>query len=129
MDVVSHDWWLYIVNELSDGKTLYDKESTILYRQHKGSLIGNNTTFLAKMKRLWLLLKGVYRDYNSRHLLAFNMASIPSSKDNIHVIDDFFILRVSGLVDRIQMINKLGIYRQTWDTHLALYLGAIFRKL
>jgi glycosyltransferase involved in cell wall biosynthesis len=128
-DVVSHDWWLYIVNELSSGRTFYDDESTIFYRQHKGSLIGNNTTMLAKMKRLWLLLKGVYRDYNSRHLLAFNKASIPSSKDNIKIIDDFFILRDKGLIARIQMIKNLGIYRQTWDTQLGLYLGAILRKL
>ena len=54
-DIVSHDWWLYIVNELSGGKTLYDTESTILYRQHNGSLIGANTGFIAKLRRLRML--------------------------------------------------------------------------
>jgi glycosyltransferase involved in cell wall biosynthesis len=62
IDVVSHDWWLYIVNELVQGTTFYDIESTILYRQHKGSLIGNNTTLMAKLKRLILLFKGSFVD-------------------------------------------------------------------
>jgi len=129
VEIVSHDWWLYIINELSDGKTFYDEEPTIFYRQHKGSLIGNNTTFLAKMKRLWLLFKGVYRDYNSRHLEAFDKINMPFSQKNIQIIDDFFNLRDKGFLERIQMIDRLGLYRQTFDTHLGLYLGAMLHKL
>ena len=67
-DIVSHDWWLYIVNELSGGETLYDPESTILYSQHSRSLIGANTGIMAKLRRLGMLLMGVYRDYNTKHL-------------------------------------------------------------
>ena len=128
-EIVSHDWWLYIVNELSGGKTFYDKESTILYRQHKGSLIGNNTTLLAKLNRLWLLFKGTYREYNSKHLEAFNQINLPSTRANIELIDNFFILRDKRVLQRIRMIQQLGIYRQTLDTHLGLYIGAIFHKL
>ena len=129
IDIVSHDWWLYIVNELSGGKTLYDTESTILYRQHKGSLIGNNTTLLAKLKRLWFLFKGVYRDYNSKHMNAFNQINLSSTRANIELIDNFFILRDKGVLQRLRMIQQLGIYRQTIDTHIGLYIGAIFQKL
>jgi glycosyltransferase involved in cell wall biosynthesis len=128
-DVVSHDWWLYILNELKGGKTLYDKESTILYRQHSRSLIGANTGFLAKLKRLRMLLGGTYRRYNTMHLEAFNKLSIETVKANIDLIDQFLIMRDKSMKVRWQMIGKLGIYRQTWDGHLALYLGAILRKL
>ena len=128
-DIVSHDWWLYIVNELSGGKTLYDIESTILYRQHSGSLIGANTGFIAKLRRLRMLLKGVYREYNTKHLDTFNQINLPSKKANIKLIDDFFVKRDQAILQRLRMIYDLGLYRQTLDGQVALYLGALLHKL
>ncbi len=127
--VVSHDWWLYIVNELSSGKTLYDEESTIFYRQHNKSLIGANTGIMAKLKRLGMLIRGVYRDYNSKHLDILNKINMFSTKANIRLIDDFFIKRDKGMFTRFRMVNDLGIYRQTLDGQIALYIGAILHKL
>ena len=128
-EIVSHDWWLYIVNELSEGKTLYDPESTILYRQHSRSLIGANTGLTAKLRRLGMLIRGVYRDYNSKHLDTFNQINPPSTKANIKLIDDFFIKRDKAMLERLRMIEGLGLYRQTLDGQIALYLGAILHKL
>ena len=129
VDVVSHDWWLYILNELKGGQTLYDTESTILYRQHARSLIGSNTGFLAKVKRLRMLLGGTYRVYNTKHLEVFNRLFIETVKTNTDLIDQFLIMRDKPLMVRWQMVHSLGLYRQTWDGHLALYLGAILHKL
>lgn len=129
IDIVSHDWWLYIVNELSGGETLYDPESTILYRQHSRSLIGANTGIIAKLRRLRMLLMGVYRDYNTKHLSTFNEINLPSTKANIKLIDEFFIQRDKGMPERLRMIGNLGIYRQTLDGQIALYLGALLHKL
>ena len=128
-NVVSHDWWLYILNELKGGQTHYDTESTILYRQHARSLIGANTGFLAKMKRLRMLLSGTFRVYNTKHLEAFNRFSIETVKKNIDLIDQFLIMRDKPLHVRWQMIQKLGLYRQTFDGKIALYLGAVLHKL
>jgi glycosyltransferase involved in cell wall biosynthesis len=127
--VASHDWWLYILNELSRGKTLYDVESTILYRQHSKSLFGANTGFEAKLKRFQMLLRGVYRQYNTTHLETLRRLKISTSKANLKLINQFYILRDTGISQRVSMIKNLGIYRQTCDTHLALYLAAILRKL
>jgi glycosyltransferase involved in cell wall biosynthesis len=129
IDIVSHDWWLYIVNELSGGETLYDTESTILYRQHSRSLIGANTGTIAKLRRLRMLLMGVYRDYNTKHLETFNQINLPSKKANIKLIDEFFIQRDKGMSERLRMIGDLGLYRQTLDGQVALYLGAFLHKL
>jgi glycosyltransferase involved in cell wall biosynthesis len=128
-EVVSHDWWLYMLNELKGGLTFYDAESTILYRQHARSLIGANTGFLAKLRRLRMLLGGTFRHYNTMHLNAFNKLFVETVKSNIDLIDQFQILRDKPFKIRWQMIRKLGLYRQTWDGHLALYLAAILRKL
>ena len=129
IEVVSHDWWLYIMNELVGGKTMYDHESTILYRQHSHSLIGANTGFIAKMRRLRMLLNGTYRAYNSKHLKVFNDLYLRGSRSHIRLIDRFQILRDRPLKERCKMITALGIYRQTWDGQMALYLGAILKKL
>ncbi len=129
VDVVSHDWWLYIMNELVGGKTFYDPESTIFYRQHSRSLIGANSGLLAKLKRLRMLLNGTYRVYNTRHLEVFNKLYFKGIVKNIELIDQFFILRDKPLKFRYKMIHDLGIYRQTWDGQIGLYLGAILHKL
>jgi glycosyltransferase involved in cell wall biosynthesis len=128
-DVVSHDWWLYILNELVGGKTFYDSESTILYRQHNKSLVGANTGLIAKFKRLRMLINGTYRLYNTNHLNIFNKLNIKGIQSNIELINQFYILRDKPIKERCRMIGKLGLYRQTWDGHLALYLAAVLRKL
>jgi glycosyltransferase involved in cell wall biosynthesis len=128
-DVVSHDWWLYIINELVGGKTFYDQESTILYRQHNKSLIGANTGFVAKLKRLRMLFNGTYRTYNNKHLEVFNKFYFKGISKHIELIDRFSIMRDKPLKFRYKMLSDLGIYRQTWDGHLALFLGAILHKL
>lgn len=129
VNVVSHDWWLYIMNELVGGKTFYDSESTILYRQHSKSLIGANTGWIAKLKRLKMLLNGTYRGYNKMHLEVFNKLYFKDQVKQVELIDQFYILRDKPLKVRYKMIAALGIYRQTWDGHLALHLGAIIKKL
>ncbi len=129
VNVVSHDWWLYILNELVGGQTFYDHNSTILYRQHSRSLIGANTGLVAKLNRLKMLLNGKYREYNTMHLNVFHQHFISGLRSNIKLIDKFAILREKPMKVRWQMIHELGIYRQTWDSHLALYLGAILHKL
>jgi len=63
------------------------------------------------------------------HLEAFNRFSVKTVKKNIDLIDQFIIMRDKPLMVRWQMIHSLGLYRQTWDGHLALYLGAVLRKL
>jgi len=129
VDVVSHDWWLYILNELVEGETFYDHESTILYRQHSRSLIGANTGFIAKLKRLRNLFNGTFRDYNTKHLSALRKNYFKGIQKNIDLIDQFLILRDKPLMLRSTMIHNLGLYRQTWEGQLALYLGVIMHKL
>jgi glycosyltransferase involved in cell wall biosynthesis len=128
-DVVSHDWWIYILNELEGGQTIYDKQSTILYRQHSRSLIGANTGFRAKVKRFWMLLNGKYREYNTKHFNVYNKFHMVGLSPNLELIDKFFSFRDKSLRERISIINELGVYRQTLETHLGLHLGLILKKI
>ncbi len=128
--IVAHDWWLYILCELSGGKTYFDQESQTLYRQHERSLIGANTSWLAKARRLYMLLAGKFIDYNDCHYEAFNTIPLKiASPTHINLIDRFFTDRHKDLKTRLKMIKELGIYRQTWDGMAALYLAALLKRL
>jgi glycosyltransferase involved in cell wall biosynthesis len=130
VDVVSHDWWLYILCELSGGRTYYDPTSFILYRQHESSLIGENISLKAKLRRFFIVLKGGFRNYNDKHLEGLHAVSLAfGSPKNIHIIDSFYHDRDKGVWARFQMIRNLGLYRQTWGDQMALYLSAILHKL
>lgn len=128
--IVSHDWWLYILCEFSNGQTYYDQNSYILYRQHEKSLIGANTTWLAKIKRLYMLLSGKFIQYNDCHYEAFNTISLKIAKPrHMQLIDRFYSDRHKNLKTRLMMIRELGLYRQTLDGMIALYLAALLKRL
>jgi len=128
--IISHDWWLYILCELSSGQTYYDPNSYILYRQHERSLIGANTTWLAKLKRLYMMLSGKFIQYNNCHYAALNAMPLTiMNSTHLQLIDRFYIDRHKDLIIRLKMIRALGIYRQTRDGMLALYLAALLKRL
>jgi glycosyltransferase involved in cell wall biosynthesis len=130
VDIVSHDWWLYILCELSHGKTYYDVNPSIFYRQHEKSLIGANTSLKAKIKRITMILKGRFAEYNNLHLDGFYQVSLKfGDPRHINIIDRFYADRHKGLKTRLMMIRDLGIYRQTWDGMVALYLAALLKLL
>lgn len=129
INVNSHDWWLYILNELFGGKTLYDKESTIYYRQHSRSIIGSNRSILAKFNRLQMLLNGSFRQYNSTHVEIFNSLNFNGLKNNLEIIIRFASMRDKSLMVRLRMIKDLGLYRQSWQGQIALYFAALLHKL
>jgi hypothetical protein len=52
LNVISHDWWLYILVMAAGGKVYYDPTPYIYYRQHPAALIGGNTSLSAKLKRM-----------------------------------------------------------------------------
>ena len=129
-DVVSHDWWLYILCELGNGKTYYDRTSYTLYRQHENSLIGANTGLKAKLLRIFLFLNGRFAGYNKQHRKALHAVSLKIlSRANIEIIDRFYRDREKGLLKRLRMIRDLKLYRQRWFESIGLYLGAILNKL
>ncbi len=128
--IISHDWWLYILCELSFGQTYYDHNSYILYRQHERSLIGANVSWLAKLKRLYMLLSGKFIQYNNCHFEAFSNNLLKfANPNNVHLIDRFYNDRHKDLKTRLKMIRSLGLYRQTRDGMLTLYLAALLKRL
>jgi glycosyltransferase involved in cell wall biosynthesis len=127
--VYSHDWWLYCLNEFVGGQTFYDKKSTIFYRQHSKSLIGSNKGFFAKIKRLKLLLNGTFREFITLKINALNKFHSLGVKSNIELLNQFSLWRDKSFRFRVGGLKDSGLYRQTWEGQLALYLGVILKKI
>ncbi|WP_241647799.1 glycosyltransferase family 2 protein, partial [Rosenbergiella metrosideri] len=65
LEVVSHDWLLYIYCTALDGEVMYDREPCLYYRQHGHNLVGSNRTLESKIKRLKKLYKGDVKTWNN----------------------------------------------------------------
>lgn len=126
---VSHDWWTYIIISGAGGSVLYDKEANVLYRQHGGNVIGSNSSFGAKFRRLNLLLAGEFRKWNSRNLemLSFNRDILTA--ENVKILDEFQKARNAPFLLRCYYLFHSGIYRQTFIGSLALYFSALLKRM
>lgn len=126
----SHDWWVYCVVTAVGGEVIYDEVPKILYRQHSAALIGGeNKSLPAKIERVFALLFGRFKDWNSQNLSALEKVEPMMTKDNQKTFQLFKVLRNANVIGRVRLIGVCGIYRQTKRGTLSLYLAAILKKI
>lgn len=63
-----HDWWSYIVVSACGGRILLDPEPVVLYRQHKGNLIGSPPSTLARAAAALQRGPGIFMTMMHRHV-------------------------------------------------------------
>lgn len=127
--IVSHDWWLYQLVSGCGGVVVYDPVPYILYRQHGDALIGENQKLLARAKRIVLLIRGRFKNWNSIHIQALTQCSQMLSSEAKLVLETFKTLRAGRLKDRVRLVEVAGLYRQTFAGTVSLYIAAIFNKV
>ena len=128
-DVPVHDWWAYLLVSGAGGHVHYDPNSYLLYRQHRGSLIGANDSMMARVRRLLSVLGGEFRGWTDRHLVALNESIDLLDGQSRETLGVFTRLRGGTLPQRIRMVEVCGLYRQTWRGTLSLYLAILFHRL
>lgn len=129
LEVVSHDWWLYLLVMGAGGKVYYDKIPYIHYRQHPQALIGGNSSLLESMERVFLTIKGRFRQWNDININALLRSQHLLSENNNEVLALFLRLRDSHLLHRCRMLEVCGIYRQTKRGTISLFMAAILGKI
>ena len=129
VSIPSHDWWGYQLITGAGGEVYYDPRSFVLYRQHRHSLIGANTSYSAKLKRILLLMQGRYKDWNTINIEALYGASSLLTNENLSILNLFKTLRQAKIKDRFRLMQICGLYRQTRDGTLSLYIAAIIGKV
>lgn len=125
----SHDWWLYILVSGVDGLCIFDVFPQVMYRQHKGALVGGNRKFLAKLKRFYFLFGGEFKglvDMNVASLLQHKTLLSRTSQD---LLDSFIVMRSANFLKRVRLLSVCGIFRQTRNGTIALFLAIIFNQI
>lgn len=128
-DIVSHDWWAYLLVSGAGGVVYYDAEPTICYRQHGANLVGSNSNWLARCYRVRMLLQRRFKhwmDLNSKSLFAVAHLLTPENK---RVLEQFEQARKGWFFSRLIQIKSLGIYRQTILGQMGLLIGALLNKI
>lgn len=129
MQVISHDWWAYMLISGAGGRVIYDDYPSLLYRQHGNNQIGANTSWAARAKRLGLLLSGSFREWNNINVNALLKVKYLLNKENQAILDKFENSRNGALLSRVVGLWKLGIFRQTFLGNLALAFAIILKKI
>lgn len=127
--VVSHDWWLYQLVNAAGGIFYFDATPSLLYRQHAQSLIGSNASLIARLMRLRQVMNGRFKEWNTQNYRALCNVQELFTKDNREILEIFGHFRGARLKDRIRLLEVCGLYRQTWQGTLSLWLATIINKV
>jgi glycosyltransferase involved in cell wall biosynthesis len=129
IEVISHDWWAYMLISGAGGTVIYDKQPSLLYRQHDNNQIGANMGWLAKAKRINLLLAGSFREWNTTNIMALLKVKHLLNEKNRAILEQFEISRNSSFFSRIIGLWKLKIFRQTILGQFGLILAICLKKI
>jgi glycosyltransferase involved in cell wall biosynthesis len=127
--VVVHDWWIYQMVTGAGGTVLFDDTPQVLYRQHGKNMIGANRGLSAQLRRLWLMMKGRLRRWNTINIRALRSAAAELTPESRALLDRFAAGRDAGIAGRLAMLRRTGVYRQGLSGQVSLYLAGLFGRL
>ncbi|MBU4260900.1 MAG: glycosyltransferase family 2 protein [Proteobacteria bacterium] len=129
LDIVSHDWWTYLLVSGCGGKVFFDPRPTICYRQHSGNFVGSNRKLTGRLARMSMLLGGGFRDWNTRNLTSLCGFASRLTRENRHIFEQFMISRDQPFFSRLLKFRSSGVCRQSVLGNLVLFAAAAFKKL
>ena len=129
IEVVSHDWWAYILVTGCGGKVLYDKYPSVRYRQHKENLIGCNKFLKKNFSILNKFLSGNYKNWNNLNLKALKTINENLLTENIKIMNIFKETRDLKMIKRLIKLSKITVYKQTLIGDIGIYFGIILNKI
>lgn len=129
IDIVAHDWWVYLLVTGAGGEAYYDPVPRMHYRQHGGNLIGSNSNWKARQVRIQMMLQGRFKLWNDTNTKALNSVAYLLTEENRQLLSKFDSVRNSAFWYRIINTKFLGIHRQTFLGNLGLAVAAVFKKM
>ena len=127
--VITHDWWAYMVVTGCGGRVFYDSKPTLRYRQHGGNLVGTNSNWAARLKRIRMLFQGRFKHWNDCNISALLTLEHRLTPENREILRRFADARGRGLIPRLIHLKRSGIYRQTLLGNIGLVAAAILGKI
>ncbi|MCR8935508.1 glycosyltransferase family 2 protein [Pseudomonas sp. A4] len=129
LDIISHDWWAYLLVTGAGGQVAYDAHPFVLYRQHDGNLVGANSGLKARLSRLCMMLKGRFSNWNEQNVRCLTSARRLLTVENQQKLDCFRLARKSHLPGRLRGLLRAGVYRQTLPGNIGLFLAALVKGI
>lgn len=126
---VSHDWALYLLVTAVDGIAYYDGIPTLKYRQHDGNVMGSNRGWGAVRRRLELMLQGTMARWNAINRDLLRTVDGRLSTDNREALRLFSAAASAPLPQRLWLLRRSGVYRQTWLGNIGLAFGTLMGKI
>lgn len=130
IQLISHDWWFYIVVAGCGGVIRYDSEPVLKYRQHAANLVGANNSISGQIERLWRAFQGQWRAWNTVHELAIKAFEDRLTPENRAAFHAFQRARNGGWpFERLSVLKRTGIKRQSALQTKFLPLLALLNRL
>ena len=101
----------------------------MLYRRHSNAIVGANSSFRARIDRIFFVFNGRFKSWNDANYAALYNIRHLLTKDSQDILDIFGTFRGAHFKDRIRLLEVCGIYRQTWQGTLSLWLATIINKI
>lgn len=123
-----HDWWLYGLITGGGGKVVYTSRPLVFYRQHGRNLIGSNSGWMARIRRIWRYGSGQHRSALDLHLQALQASSSIFSEQNRHALRSFMDLRGAGVWQRVKASFTMPVYCQRRSSTILLWIAILLRR-
>lgn len=129
VDVVSHDWWTYLLVSGGGGEVIYDARPSLSYRQHERNAIGANTGFFNRFRRYGGFLSGRNRVWNERNIKALQGCRSLLTENNQRVLAEFENARKGSIISRFRALRCSGVYAQTTSGNIGLIAATLLKKI
>lgn len=133
VEIVAHDWWVYLICTGVGGVFYFDERPEILYRQHANNLIGANSSKKAQLLHVKQLIKqaiqGRYKHWMDINLNAMENARPVLTQKNVVVMEQLASLRNMPFPMRLLELHRSGIRRQSWQGNLGLFFMHLLKLI
>lgn len=125
-----HDWWIYLLVTGAGGRAIPDPQPQLLYRQHRGNMLGACNGARGRLRHMMQSLSGRSRRWNDANLAALYSLRSALIPENRAAFDSFTAARrAPGLARRLRGLRASGVYRHSCAGQLALWLLAALNRL
>jgi glycosyltransferase involved in cell wall biosynthesis len=129
INVVSHDWWTYLLVSAAGGTVIYDPRPSLQYRQHTHNIVGSNRGLRARIRRTTRALQNRSRNWNTINIEALETVKALISPENRVILEAFSQARNEPLFPRMRGIKKSGVYLQTVAGNASLFFAKLLKKI
>lgn len=127
--MVVHDWSLYQIVAGCGGAVFYDRQPTVLYRQHNNNVIGNGMSPLHRLQNFIAAHGGrtaQWNDQNRQVLACVSENLTPEAKQSLAT---FSAIRDNSVLNRLRLMRRSGIYHQQWIGSLTTLTYVLLNKI